>query len=134
MIARSLPLLLLPLGATAQPTSTIPDPIGTAGLLQVVVALALVLGLFLLLAWIMRRLGGLHPGGNGPIRLIAGISVGQRERVILVQVGEQQLLLGVAPGRVNTLHVLEQKIEPPPEGEGFAARLDALVNRRERTP
>jgi len=30
-----------------------------------------------------------------------------REKVVLLQVGKKQLLLGVTPGRIDTLHVLE---------------------------
>jgi flagellar biogenesis protein FliO len=46
----------------------------------------------------------------GSIEIVADISLGQKERAVLVQVGEQQILLGVAPGRVNTLHVLAEPV------------------------
>ncbi len=45
------------------------------------------------------------------VKMVAGISVGQKERVVLLQVGERQILVGVAPGNVNMLHVLEEGTE-----------------------
>ena len=40
--------------------------------------------------------------------VLSSVSVGQRERAVLVQVGEQQMLLGVGPGNVRTLHVFDK--------------------------
>jgi len=73
----------------------------------------------------------MQSGVGGGVRLLGGISVGHRERVVLIQVGEQQLLVGVAPGRVNTLHVLEKPItlERQTEG-GFAERLASAMKRQ----
>jgi len=47
-------------------------------------------------------------GGN--LRCIESIAVGMKERVVLVQAGEKQMLLGVAPGNVRTLHVFDQPL------------------------
>ena len=49
---------------------------------------------------------------NGALQVVTEIAVGQKERVVLVQVGKQQLLIGVAPGRVSTLHVLDEPVTP----------------------
>jgi len=88
-------------------------------LLQIAGGLILVIGIILLLSWLLRRLqrGGL--ARQAPIRVIGGTAVGQRERVVLIQVGQQQLLLGVASGNVRTLQVFEQPIfSGMPETEG----------------
>mgnify|MGYP000383068744 CR=1 FL=1 len=50
----------------------------------------------------------LGSGTGQSMRVVSAISVGTRERVVLVQVGEQQLVLGVAPGRVNLLQQIDQ--------------------------
>jgi hypothetical protein len=52
--------------------------------------------------------------GPGAIEILADVAVGAKERAVLVQVGRQQLLLGVAPGRVNTLHVLTEPVTTTP--------------------
>lgn len=80
------------------------------GLLHTAGALLLILGLIFALAWFARRLQGLRPAAGGALRIEGGIQVGTRERVLWVRAGDKHLLIGVAPGRVQTLHVFD---EPP---------------------
>ncbi|HEY8538099.1 MAG TPA: flagellar biosynthetic protein FliO [Steroidobacteraceae bacterium] len=88
---------------------------GAGSLVQVTVSLVLVLGAVFAAAWVMRRLRTFGRFGSGPIEIVADVAIGARERAVLVQVGGKQLLLGVAPGRVSTLHVLDEpvRIERP---------------------
>lgn len=72
-------------------------------MLQVTFGLLLVLGMIGGLAWAIARLGRLRPASNATVRVIAAASVGPRERVAVVEVGGQWLVLGVAPGSVNLL-------------------------------
>jgi flagellar protein FliO/FliZ len=55
----------------------------------------------------MRKLNGNLVSGAEKMRVVGGLSLGIREKVILLQVGKKQLVLGVTPGRIDTLHVLE---------------------------
>jgi flagellar protein FliO/FliZ len=71
------------------------------------VGLLIVLGIFFLCVWGMRKLGAITVNSAGKMRVVGGLSLGMREKVILVQVGKKQLILGVTPGRIDTLHVLE---------------------------
>jgi flagellar protein FliO/FliZ len=48
---------------------------------------------------------------SGAIDVIADIPLGAKERAVLLKVGQKQILVGVAPGRVNTLHVLEEPLD-----------------------
>ena len=107
------------------------DPLAGGSVLNVIFSLMLVIGAIWGVAWLMRRLSLFHAPAGGAMRMLGGLAVGQRERVVLVQVGETQLLLGVAPGRVQTLHVLDKPIEvaAPGEGEGFAERLAQVMGR-----
>jgi flagellar protein FliO/FliZ len=84
------------------------------GLAQVTLSLLLVLAVVFGAAWVVRRLRGFGKFGGGAVQIVTEIAVGTKERVVLVQVGNQQLLLGVAPGRVNTLHVLSEPVIAPP--------------------
>jgi flagellar protein FliO/FliZ len=72
--------------------------------------LLVVVSLILLLAWIARRVGGIQLQNAGAIKVLSMLPVGNKERIALVQVGDKQLLIGIAPGRVNTLHVFDQPI------------------------
>lgn len=91
------------------------------GLLQVTLALLLVLAAVFAAAWAMRRLRGFGQRAPGAIEILADVAVGQKERAVLVQIGKQQLLLGVAPGQVRTLHVLPENVEVKRELVGSAA-------------
>jgi len=95
--------------------------------------LIVVLGVFFTCIWFLRKMGALPVNSKTGLRVIAGLSLGMREKLILVQVGDKQLLLGVAPGRVNNLLVLEgteqlykEKHNEGNEGE-FAQKLKQLI-------
>lgn len=110
------------------------DPLGAGDVLQVFFALLFVLFLIGVAAWFFRRMSLGNFAGQGALRLLASVSVGQRERVVLVQAGETQLLLGVAQGNVRTLHVFDQPVMPQnsttANTENFAERLAAVLKRR----
>ncbi|MFC4308527.1 flagellar biosynthetic protein FliO [Steroidobacter flavus] len=96
----------------APEASQAPAAVGAGSLTQVTLSLLLVLGVVFAAAWLTRRLRGFGKFGNGALQVVTEIAVGQKERVVLVQVGKQQLLIGVAPGRVSTLHVLDEPVTP----------------------
>lgn len=73
-------------------------------------ALLLVIALILALAWLLRRLPGAALRGHGDLRVVASLAVGVRERVLVVAVGDQQLLIGVTSEQINLLHRLETPI------------------------
>jgi len=82
-----------------------------AGLLRVVLALIVVLAAVLAAAWLARRMRALSGGGSASLQILAQLPLGTRERAVLVRVGDCQVLIGVAPGHVSTLHVLERPAE-----------------------
>ncbi|GAB6040229.1 flagellar biosynthetic protein FliO [Endothiovibrio diazotrophicus] len=107
------------------------DPLAAGSVLNVVLSLLMVLAAIWGVAWVVRRMSLFQAPAGGALRLLGGLAVGQRERVVLVQVGDTQLLIGVAPGEVRALHVLEKPVEVPPVvGEGFAERLAQVIGQR----
>ena len=122
------PLMAAEEGAVAP----VPAAVGLGNVMQVFVALLFVVVLIVITAWVIRRFSGATLSRNSALRLLAGISVGQRERIVLVQAGEVQLLLGVAPGEVRTLHVFDKPVLlNTTEGKGaerFAERLMSAMN------
>jgi flagellar protein FliO/FliZ len=92
----------------------------TGGLAQVTFSLLLVLGVIFAAAWGLKRLRGVGQRGASTLRVVANLSLGPKERAVLIQVGQQQLLVGVAPGQVTTLHVLTENVstEAPTELKG----------------
>src|SRR4051794_8097677 len=76
----------------------------TAGsLARVLFGLVAVLALMAATAWLLRRCGASRTTGAGTIKVVGGVSVGSRERIMVVEIGGQWLVVGVAPGRINAL-------------------------------
>jgi flagellar protein FliO/FliZ len=73
-------------------------------MLQVLLGLGLVLALIAGCAWLLRRFAGSQASGAGAIKVIGASAVGQRERVVLLEVADTWLVIGVAPGNVTALH------------------------------
>jgi len=86
------------------------DPMSGGYLLQLVFGLLVVLVCIIALAWFTKKLNRSRLLADDSLKIIAGLSMGTRERVVLLQVAEKQLLIGIAPGRINTLHVLDTPI------------------------
>jgi flagellar protein FliO/FliZ len=73
-------------------------------LLLVLLALAAVIGMIFGAAWLAKRYGAAGMlGATARMRTLAVTNVGQRERVVLLEVNGVQLLLGVSAGSVRTL-------------------------------
>ena len=127
----TLPTTTLAALGAGRPAATPPDPVGAGGMAQVLLGLLLVIGMIVGVAWLARRFGHIQTDATGALRVLGGLSMGPRERVVLVQVGDQQLLLGVAPGRVSTLHILDKPlVQTAPRGpanETFATRLAGVL-------
>ena len=79
---------------------------GSPGLGGAVVSLLAVLALILGLAWLLKRLPATGLRGSEHLRVVSSLVVGQRERVVVVEVGGQQILLGVTPQGITALHTL----------------------------
>jgi flagellar protein FliO/FliZ len=111
------------------------NTVNTGSVLQMFFGLAVVVGLILGVAWFMRRMGQFQGQANSNMKVVAGMSLGQRERVLLLQVGETQLLIGTAPGSIRTLHVFDEPVisaDSTTAPAGFAKHLNSVL--KNRTP
>jgi flagellar protein FliO/FliZ len=121
----------------AEPVAAVAAPAvggGVAGqLTQLVLGLLLVLGLIFFLAWLLRRVQQAGPAGKGQvIELIGSRALGPRDRLVLVQVGNEQILLGLTPGTISALHVLKEPVQVPGTEQAtpeFAQRLMELLGK-----
>ncbi|SEO23853.1 flagellar protein FliO/FliZ [Pseudomonas sp. NFACC39-1] len=110
---------------------------GIAGqLAQLVLGLLLVLGLIFFLAWLLRRVQQAGPAGKGQVIDIVGSrALGPRDRLVLVQVGNEQILLGLSPGTITALHVLKEPVQVPATDQAtpeFAQRLMELLGKDQK--
>jgi flagellar protein FliO/FliZ len=123
--------------AEAQPTATV-SGVSAGGIVQMLLGLVVVLAMVGVAAWLLKRVMTLRGSEPGPIQVISSTAVGQRERVVLVEVGDTWLLVGVAPGQVRTLHSMPRTKyqdvsgtpSPQSTGPAFATWLRHLTARR----
>ncbi|APA67246.1 flagellar biosynthetic protein FliO [Janthinobacterium sp. 1_2014MBL_MicDiv] len=85
-------------------------PTSSAGsLLQTIFALVFVLALLIGLAWFMKRYGPKAMGGNARMRVVSSLNLGGRERIVLIEVADQWIVVGASPGRVNALATMPRQ-------------------------
>ena len=82
----------------------------TPSLFGAVFALLLVLALIVGLGWLLKRMPGSGFRPAEGMKLVASLNVGARERLVVVEVNGQQLLLGVTANGITTLHVLPEPL------------------------
>lgn len=109
----------------------------TDSLLQVLFGLIAVLALMAGIAWLMKRFGIARAAGHSVVKIVGGVSVGRRERVLVIEVAEQWIVVGVAAGRVTALANLprqESAVRATEAGtlpaQNFSAWLKQTIDRR----
>ncbi|AEA67685.1 MULTISPECIES: flagellar biosynthetic protein FliO [Pseudomonas] len=135
--AAMLPLSVLAAEPVATAAAAPAAGSGVAGqLAQLVLGLLLVLGLIFFLAWLLRRVQQAGPAGKGQVIDIVGSrALGPRDRLVLVQVGNEQILLGLSPGTITALHVLKEPVQVPSAEQAspeFAQRLMELLGKDQK--
>lgn len=101
----------LPILAVAETAQREAPGVDAGSLLQTLFGLLLVLALIVAMAWLMKRSQQWHGIGQQQFKVIAALPLGPREKAVLLQVGEQQLLVGVTPQNVNLLATLDQPLD-----------------------
>ncbi|MCL1824758.1 MAG: flagellar biosynthetic protein FliO [Betaproteobacteria bacterium] len=134
-LPRALPAALAPISGLCQAATdapAIPDPL--AGLGQMLFGLALVFGILAASVWLLKRFSS-PIRGNGLLRILGVTAVGTREKVVLLEVGEKILMLGVTPNNVRALHVFERgelplaPAAPPVESGTVSTLATSFANR-----
>ena len=95
------------------PHTAAPGP-STGTLLQTIFALVLVLALLAALAWAAKRYGPRVTGSTANLRMVGALNIGGRERIMVIEVGDQWIVVGASPGRVNALATM-------PKGDAAAS-------------
>lgn len=99
---------------TAAPPPALPAAPSAAGsLVQTVLALGFVLAILMGLAWALKRFGPRNVTGGNTVKLVGALSVGARERILVVEVGEQWIVVGASPGRMNALATMPRQETDP---------------------
>lgn len=126
--------VLLPLPALAAETAA--PGVSSATYVQATLALLFIVALLFLATWAARKVAGGKRFGQGNMKVISGIALGPKERIVLVEVEEQWLVIGIVPGQIRTLHTLPKGDAEPFPGETsamppFADWLQRIRERRD---
>lgn len=84
--------------------------VGPGEIVNTALSLLLIVGAIMALAWLLNRLQGGRSNNGGLINVIASRALGAKERLLLVEVGERQIVLGVTASQISTLHVLDEPV------------------------
>jgi flagellar protein FliO/FliZ len=103
----SLSLMVFGYTLTTNAASAVTAPSPTAGFMKMMIGLAAVLLVLAVISWGMKKYMGSHPGKNSVISVVGGVSVGSRERVMVLEVADRWLVVGVSAGNVSSLANLE---------------------------
>lgn len=110
----------------AVPSLAVTPGIGGGDVLGIGVSMFIVIGVIIVLGWAYSRSRFLTGGSNDVINIVATRALGPKERLLVVEVADQQLLVGMTSIGVQTLHVFDKPIciaETKKEAAGFASRL-----------
>jgi flagellar protein FliO/FliZ len=104
--------------------------VGGGKLLETLLGLVVVLALIFILARVLRRMQGSVGGGSQVMRVVSSLSVGTRERILLLSVADKHILVAATPQTISPLHVFddmpEELLEAEPEANGFANLLQSM--------
>lgn len=109
--------------------------IAAESMTKMVISLVLVLVIIFAIAWLLKRFAVIPTAATGHLKVVSAAGVGQRERVVIVEVGETWLVLGVAPGQINMLHSMEKSALNTSEkalknaGAQFSETLDKSISK-----
>ncbi len=109
--------------ATAPVAAPVTASTSPGNMLQVMVGLMVVLGLLVAVAWSMKKMGAGKHAAAGALKIVGGVSVGNRERILVVEVANQWIVVGVTPTSINALSTM-----PKQEGVELSAAAPLAKN------
>ena len=100
------------------------SPVSYSQVLNWTLGLAVVLSIFFACVWFMKKTGALPAQTKDNMQVVGGLSLGMREKLVLVQVGEKQIVLAVTPGKIDNLLVLDGEDQLYQEKQSDVAKSD----------
>jgi len=116
-----------------------PPAVSSGNIAQIIFSLLLVLAAIVLVAWMLKRMNMVQQGHGNLLKVLGAVPIGQRERIVLVEIKDTWLVIGVGPGQIRTLHSLQKgedsatdlpPAETQPSANKFASLLSSVLNHR----
>lgn len=95
--------------ACAQTVASQTSPFSLSNITPIIVGLLVCIGLIILTAFILKRMMGFKVGIRGEINIVSGVSLGTREKLVLIAVGDTYILVGMTPNSINKIHKFDEK-------------------------
>jgi flagellar protein FliO/FliZ len=107
----------------------------TGGGIQVLMILIIVLGLMVAAAWLLKKFNATGATSGGAIKIIGGVAIGSRERIMVVEVADQWIVIGVTASNISALATMpKQEATLLPEDQtpsnSFSSRLKQFIEKR----
>ncbi|MDP9108254.1 MAG: flagellar biosynthetic protein FliO [Pseudomonadota bacterium] len=106
-----------------------------AGMLQVTFGLLVVVGLLFAVMWSLKKMGAGKHAPAGAVKVVGGVSVGNRERILVVEVADQWIVVGVTPTTISALSTMPRQVgvdlsPTAPLAKNFSAWLKQTIDKR----
>jgi len=101
---------------------------------SMILSLLMVLALIVLSALLLKRFNFTQQN-SGQLKVVASLSLGVKERLVVAQIGEQQLVLGVTPQQITLIKALEEPIASSESGKtsGLTGNVLAFLQKNNST-
>ena len=124
-------------GAEQQSQSPRPDAlVGADSMLQMFLALIVVVLVIVGLSILIKRFSLVPGSSSGMIKILGGLPLNSKDRLLLVQVGDEQILISASPGRIGKIHDLQTPLDPEkfgittkPDRNSFNNLLNQVLNK-----
>jgi len=122
--------------ATALAYAADQPPGSTGSMFQMLFGLIVVLGVMVGMVWLLKRTGVAGKPAGSVMRVVGGVSVGNRERILVVEVADEWIVVGVTPTNINALSTMPRQDAPASPQYGgsvptnFAAWLKQTIEKR----
>ena len=119
-----------PSSQQSKPTLENNAEIGVTNYVQMLFGLFAIVIFIFAVAWLIKRMGTLNPNHSTHLKIVAGLSVGQREKIVVVQVMDEQFLVGITQSNIQLLNKLDKSIpvQNMPTLGGFQEKLQSAMS------
>ncbi len=121
--------------AAAETTAAAPVSLsGSSSVLQMLLGLFMVIAIIIGLSLAVKKLNMFPTGAPGAIKIISGLALSNKDRILLLQVGDEQILVSASPGQVHKVHELRTPVvvetnQASDEAKNFANIFNAVKQR-----